>query len=128
MTVINLWILLLKKLNLYKYQIYFRGFFWIALLGSYIAAILPQDLAPVIGTLSDKTHHVLAFFILGILLSLAYEMKYRYTFIFLLFYAIFIEVSQLFAINRCAEVMDVVADLMGIMIGMIMYISLKKFL
>ena len=128
MTVINLWTLLLKKLNLYKYQIYFRGFFWISLLGSYIAAVLPQDLAPVIGTLSDKTHHVLAFFILGILLSLAYEMKYRVTFLFLLFYGIFIEVSQLFAINRCGEVMDVFADLIGIVIGITLYKYLKKYI
>ena len=117
---------MLKKLNLHKYQIYFRGFFWISFLGSYVAAVLPQDLAPVIGPLGDKTHHVLAFFILGVLLSFAYEMKYRYTFLFLLLYGVFIEVSQLFAINRCAEVMDVFADLIGIVIAITLYKFLKK--
>ena len=126
MTVINLWTLLLKKLNLHKYQIYFRGFFWISLIGSYIAAVLPQDLAPVIAPLSDKMHHILSFFILGILLSFAYEIKYRYTFLFLLLYGIFMEVSQLFSINRCAEVMDVFADLIGIVIAITLYTYLKK--
>ena len=126
MTVRNLWISLLKKLNLYRYQSYIRGLFWFAFIGSYVAAVLPQDLAPVIGSLGDKTHHILAFFILGILLSLAYEMKYRYTFLFLLLYGIFIEVSQLFAINRCAEVMDVFADLIGIVIAISLYTFLKK--
>ena len=126
MTVINLWTLLLKKLNLHKYQIYFRGIFWISFIGSYVAAVSPQDLAPVIGPLSDKMHHILAFFILGILLSLAYEMKHRYTCLFLLLYGIFIELSQLFTINRSADVMDVFADLIGIVIGLTLYIYLKK--
>ena len=126
MTVRNLWTLLLKKSNLYKYQAYIRGVFWFAFIGSYIAAVLPQDLAPVIGPFGDKTHHILAFFILGILLRLAYEMKYRYAFLFLLMYGIFIEISQLFAINRSAEIMDVVADLIGTVIGITLYTYLKK--
>ena len=126
MTVRNLWTLLLKKLNLYRYQAYIRGVFWFALIGSYIAAVLPQDLAPVLGPFGDKTHHILAFFILGILLRLAYEMKYRYAFLFLLTYGIFIEISQLFAINRSAEIMDVVADLIGTVIGITLYTYLKK--
>ena len=108
------------------YSIFFKIGFWLALIGSYIAAVLPQNLAPVIGSLGDKTHHVLAFVILGILLRLAYDMKYRYAFLFLLLYGIFIEISQLFAINRSAEIMDVVADLIGTVIGITLYTYLKK--
>jgi VanZ family protein len=87
---------------------------------------LPQELAPVIGSFGDKTHHILAFVILGILLRFAYEMKYIYAFLFLLTYGIFIEISQLFTINRSAEIMDVVADLIGAVIGITFYTYLKK--
>jgi VanZ family protein len=46
--------------------------------------------------------------------------------LYLLFYACFIEFSQYFTPNRCAEGLDVVADAIGIAIGLIFYGGYKK--
>ena len=108
----------------YSKQIIFL--FWTALIGSYILAILPQDLAPEIGTLSDKTLHFIAFAVLSLLLNLSYRMIWWRSVLYLLFYACFIEFSQYFTPNRCAEWLDVVADATGIGIGLVFYWGYKK--
>jgi len=126
MTVKNLWSLLLRKSKLYRYRSIFRVLFWLALIGSYVAAVLPQDMAPTIGPLSDKAHHVLAFVILGLLLRLAYQINYWYALVFLVGYGAFIEFSQLYAVNRSAEMEDVTADLIGSFIGLKLYKYLRK--
>jgi VanZ family protein len=43
------------------------------------------------------------------------------TVLLLLFYAVFIEVSQSFTPNRSAELLDIVADVIGITIGLLLY-------
>ena len=105
---------------------YLKPLFWIALVGSYIAAILPQDMAPTLGPLSDKWTHFLAFAVLTLLLRLAYCISSIQTTAVLLFYALFIEFSQYFTPNRCAEVLDVVADAIGIAIGLLLYWILER--
>jgi VanZ family protein len=105
---------------------YLKPLFWIALVGSYIAAILPQDMAPTLGPLSDKWTHFLAFAVLTLLLRLAYRISSIQTTAVLLFYALFIEFSQYFTPNRCAEVLDVVADAIGIAIGLLLYWILER--
>ena len=105
---------------------YLKPLFWIALIVSYIAAILPQDMAPTIGPLSDKWTHFLAFAVLTLLLRLAYRISSIQTTAVLLFYALFIEFSQYFTPNRCAEVLDVVADAIGIAIGLLLYWILES--
>ncbi len=45
---------------------------------------------------------------------------------YLIFYALFIEFSQYFTPNRCAEWLDVVADTIGIGIGILFYGAYKK--
>ena len=117
----------MKKLNLYNNSLLFKILFWIALLVSYIAAVLPQDMAPQIGSLNDKGHHVLAFTTLSLLLRYGYSIKYWYVFFLLLGYGIFIEISQLFAINRYGDVQDVLADTVGIFTGLTLHRYLKKF-
>ena len=107
---------------------YLKPLFWIALIGSYIAAILPQDMAPTIGPLSDKWTHFLAFAVLTLLLRLAYRISSIQTTAVLLFYALFIEFSQYFTPNRCAEVLDVVADAIGIAIGLLLYWILQRWI
>jgi len=108
----------------YSNQIIFL--FWSALIGSYILAILPQDIAPEIGNLSDKTLHFIAFAVLSFLLNLSYRMKWWNSVLYLIFYALFIEFSQYFTPNRCAEWLDVVADTIGIGIGILFYGVYKK--
>jgi VanZ family protein len=100
--------------------------FWIALLSSYILAIMPQEIAPSFQNLSDKSLHFIAFSVLTLLLNLSYRMVWWRSVVYLLFYAVFIEFSQMFTPNRCAEVLDIVADLIGIGIGFLLYAGYKK--
>ena len=97
-----------------------------ALIGSYILAILPQDMAPSFQSLSDKTLHFIAFAVLALLLNLSYKMAWWKSVVTLLLYACFIEFSQYFTPNRCAEWLDIVADGIGIVIGLLLYWGYKK--
>jgi len=101
--------------------------FWIALFSSYILAMLPQDKVPELTPFGDKSNHFLAFAVLTILLLHAYHIRYRFTFAWMLFYGIFIEISQLFTVNRCSELLDVLADTIGIVIGIVLYKIIEKF-
>jgi VanZ family protein len=109
-----------------QYSTQIRFLFWSALIGSYILAMLPQEIAPEIGNLSDKTLHFIAFAVLSLFLNLSYRMAWWKSILYLLFYACFIEFSQYFTPNRCAEWLDVVADAIGIAIGHILYVGYKK--
>jgi len=46
--------------------------------------------------------------------------------VYLLFYAVFIEFSQTFTPSRCAEWLDIVADAIGIALGLVLYAGYKK--
>ena len=109
-----------------QYSKQFQFLFWSALIGSYILAILPQDIAPAFQNLSDKTLHFIAFSVLAFLLNLAYRMLWWKSILYLFFYACFIEFSQYFTPNRCAEFLDVIADVIGIGIGLLFYWGYKK--
>ncbi|KYJ87467.1 VanZ family protein [Sulfurovum riftiae] len=114
------------KSALRLFKPYWKPLFWIALIGSYIAAILPQDMAPTLGPLSDKWTHFLAFAVLTLLLRLSYRVSSFQTLFLLSFYGVFIELSQYFTPNRCAEMLDVVADMIGIGIGLLLYKFLQS--
>ena len=114
------------KSLLQPYSRHLRSLFWVALVGTYIAAVLPQDIAPTLGPLSDKWTHFLAFAILTILLRLSYRISAVQTTLFLFLYGILIEFSQYFTPNRCAETLDVVADMIGVAIGLLLYMFLQK--
>ncbi len=109
-----------------QYSKSYKILFWIALFGSYLAAVLPQEMAPTIGNLSDKTLHFIAFAILTLLLFLSYYISLWKGIASLLFYAYFIEFSQYFTPNRCSEWLDIVADGIGIAIGLLVYAGYKK--
>ena len=116
----------MRKSKLYRHRAQFKILFWLAVIVSYVAAVLPQDMAPSIPEVSDKAHHVFAFVVLGLLLRLGYQIKYWYALMVLVAYGAFIEFSQIYAINRFAEVQDVVADLVGAFIGLKLYKYLRK--
>jgi len=109
-----------------QYSHKMRILFWIALISSYILAIMPQDMAPSFQSLSDKSLNFIAFSVLTLLLNLSYRMPWWKTVVSLLFYAIFIEFSQIFTPNRCAEWLDIVADAIGIVLGLVLYAGYKK--
>jgi len=121
-----LWSSLLRKSKLYKYRTLFKVLFWLALSVAYIAAVLPQELAPTIGTLSDKAHHILAFLVLGILIRLAYAIDYWAALLWLLGFGVFIEISQYFVEGRCSEINDILADSIGSFIGLKLSKYLRK--
>jgi len=104
----------------------FRALFWLALIISYISAVVPQDMAPKIGSLSDKSIHFIAFVGLTLLLRFAYSVTWFQTLLLLFVYAVFIEFSQLFTLNRSAELLDIVADVIGIGIGLLFYPFIKR--
>jgi len=109
-----------------QYSQKIRFTFWLALIVSYIFAISPQDITPTIGDLSDKTLHFIAFSVLTLLLFLSYRISIWKGIAYLLFYAGFIEFSQYFTPNRCSEWLDIVADGIGIAIGLLLYSGYKK--
>ena len=114
------------KSLLHPYSLWLKCFFWLALTGTYISAVLPQDIAPTLGPLSDKWTHFLAFAVLTLLLRFAYRITILQTVFFLFLYGVFIEVSQYFTPNRCAEILDVVADMIGIAIGGVLHMLFRK--
>ena len=116
----------MRKSKLYKYRLQFKVLFWLALIVSYVAAVVPQDMSPNIPEVSDKVHHVFAFVVLGLLLRLGYQINYWYALMVLLAYGAFIEFSQIYAIGRFADVEDVVADLIGAFAGLKLYKYLSK--
>ena len=100
--------------------------FWLALFGSYTLAVLPQDNQPIETPFSDKGNHFIAFATLTLLILYGYRVSYLKASILMLFYGIWIEITQLFLVDRYAELMDIVADVVGILIGLVMFYILKK--
>ena len=100
--------------------------FWLALISSYVLAVLPQENVPELTPFNDKGNHFLAFSVLTLLLLHAYRVKYLTTFILMMLYGVLIEVSQLFAVNRHGELLDVLADSIGIVIGIALYKIIEK--
>ncbi|MBE2985042.1 VanZ family protein [Campylobacter sp. RM9344] len=74
----------------------------------------------------DKTNHILAFFVLYVLLNLAFELKFWYKFVLLLAYGIQIELVQSLLPNRFFSLFDVLADSVGITLGAIFTIIFTK--
>ena len=116
----------MRKSKLYRHRSTFRVIFWLAVVVAYVAAVLPQDLAPTVPQLSDKAHHVFAFVILGLLLRLAYKINYWYGLLLLIGFGAFIELSQYYIPSRVAEYKDIVADMIGAFIGLKIYKYLRR--
>jgi len=104
----------------------FKSLFWLAVAGVYVLAVLiPSHSAPSI-SMYDKYNHMIAFAVLGLLIKMAYEIGYPKSFSLLIGYGIWIEVSQYMTPTRSAEVADVVADIVGIAIGLTAHKLLTK--
>jgi len=104
----------LNRLKLFRFALYS------ATVSIYILAMLPLEVAQIATPLWDKTNHFIAFFVLSILIKLSYNLQSIKIFIYLLGYGVFIELSQiLFTTTRFGEVNDVIADIIGIIIGLV---------
>ena len=103
------------KIKLYKIAFYIN-FFVIEYL-----ALTPQHIEVLEG-LWDKQNHFAAFFVLYILVSFAYENLSTFTKIgILVFIGFQIEVTQYFIPGRFFSLMDIVADSVGIAMGVAVY-------
>lgn len=116
-----------KKLYIY----YPLTIYWIILLA---ATSFPTDSLPIIG-LNDKLEHLIAYFILSILFSLALFVQEKnqflkknwnvYSVIILTSYGIFDEVHQYFIPGRFFDWLDLFSNFVGIILGV--YIIRKYF-
>jgi len=74
----------------------------------------------------DKYNHIMAFTVLGLLIRMGHEIGYIKSFFILVGYGVWIEVSQYMTARRSAEVADVVADVIGVAIGLTAHKLLTK--
>ena len=111
--------------KLARFLIYqFPAILWI--LAIFIQSSIPDLTAPDLGFRSqDKFAHVVEFAILAFLLRrfFVYHVKtnwqnkwYLYTLIIGCFYAVFDEIHQAFVPGRSADIFDVLADVIGVLI------------
>lgn len=107
-------------------------FYWLIL---FTATSLPAYDLPKLG-ISDKINHLLAYFLLAILLNLTlmYQRKSRFLFekaalvtiIICLLYGALDEIHQMFIPGRFAEILDWVADASGAILGVFLVYFLKN--
>ena len=103
------------------------GRFYIALF--FICMVVIEFLATtttvrieIVENMWDKANHFIAFFVLYILLSLAFKsLSIRLKVLLLLVFGLHIEIVQNFIEGRYFSLLDVVADAVGIAIGVVFY-------
>ena len=96
---------------------YFKIAFFFALVAIEYLATTTREIE-IVSNMWDKSNHFIAFFTLYILLSLSYKnMKLTIKVFYLMLFAIQIELVQHFIEGRFFSLMDVVADAIGIVIG-----------
>lgn len=81
-------------------------------------AIQPSNIAAV-DEFNDKSKHVFAFFVLGVGLLRYWRLSWPVTGLALLAFGIAIEFAQYFIPGRTASVWDVLADLVGIWLAIL---------
>jgi VanZ family protein len=101
------------------------GLYWIAL---FIATSIPTEYIPAVGV-SDKLNHFFAYLVLSVLLYLTFIFQekapllreYPATFTLLIgsVYGIIDELHQLLIPGRHAEVLDWIADFLGVIAGIL---------
>ena len=131
---------MLKTLQKYKLQLVYvpLGLYWLVLLT--LTSLPGPDLPDV--NISDKIEHLLAFWVLAILLKLTLwvQNKYRklkehssvFTLIIIGVYAALDEIHQLFIPGRDCDILDWFSDMSGALIAVLIisfvikYLSKKK--
>ena len=99
----------------------FRVLFFICLVSIEFLATTTIKIESVEG-MWDKSNHFIAFFTLYILLSLAFlNLNIVKKFLWLIFFAVQIEVVQSFIDGRFFSLLDIVADSIGIILGWVIY-------
>ena len=92
-----------------------RYLFYIYLIIISFIAFYPKNAGVDIG--GDKTNHLLAFLVFAILHYLSFKKSYLKIFVSGLIFGLYIEFVQYFLPYRCSDVLDVMVDIIGLMIG-----------
>lgn len=95
----------------------FGGVFWLALLTRDFQSFHSGG---------DKLNHIVAFFVLAVGLRCFWLHHSRLVFVLLLGYGVLIEVAQSFVGGRQASLLDIVADIVGMSIGLAVAVILCK--
>ncbi len=104
---------------------HWRWLFWACLLAVLALSLLP--LSPELPTTGwDKTNHLLAFAVLLLLGDRAYPGKLGWMLVGLLAYGGLIEILQSFTSDRMAEWADLLADGLGMVVGVALRRLLAK--
>ena len=100
------------------------GLYWLLI---FILTSIPGNHIPKLFGVSDKIKHFGAYFVLAVLLNFTLYIQKRfpvlsrrsfhYTFLITLFYGIIDEVHQIFIPGRAFDWWDLVADVMGALLG-----------
>ena len=110
---------LVKMNNKIKIEYLFQVLFFICLISVEYLATTTRHIEIDIPSW-DKLNHFVAFFTLYTLLSLAYKnLSIKLKIILLLIYAFQIEVVQSFIPSRDFSFLDILADFIGIMVGIV---------
>lgn len=113
--------------EIFYHHLVWQRLFFLALVVSYTLSILPGEAVAPLFNWSDKLNHAVAFWVLAFLLQMGWKKITAFkTTVLLMLYGAFIEFSQLFAIRRSAELADVAADSIGIVLGLILVKLLRK--
>ena len=109
-------------------EIFFRVYFFITLAVIEFLATTTIHIEVVEG-MWDKSNHFSAFFVLYILLSYAFlKLSFLQKALLLVAFGLQIEVVQSFIDGRFFSMLDVVADSIGILIGIVVHLGIEKFL
>jgi len=112
--------------KLFFSEIFFRIYFFITLVVIEFLATTTIHIE-VVESLWDKANHFSAFFVLYILLSYAYiKLSTIQKSLLLLAFGMQIEIVQSFIDGRFFSLLDVVADSVGILIGVVIYVGLQR--
>ena len=105
-----------------------RFMFGMAVLGSYILAIIPTNKILEKVTIWDKFNHFAAFSTLAVLFLLSdFKLSKISVFGILVFYGFFIEITQYMLPYRFFCLYDVLADIIGIFIGFGLYFLMGSY-
>ncbi|MEQ1603029.1 MAG: VanZ family protein [Methylophilaceae bacterium] len=103
-------------------------FFGLCLLTT-VMTLMPAGNIPSAFTFWDKAQHTLSFVLLTLTGSLAYPKKTSFIYLGLFLYGAIIEIMQnTLTTTRTGDVLDWMADAIGIVIGLCLYFILKRFI
>jgi len=103
----------------------YRLMFYICLIAIEFLATTSVHIS-VVENMWDKSNHFFAFFVLYVLLSFSYSLCTKVKVFWLILFAIQIEIVQYFLPNRYFSLLDILADSIGLVLGLLAYTLLKN--